>query len=424
MRGAGDRHERAERARIGAANHGLVVQGVSEAKARPEGAGNKSRPACESQCCPDRARENDGAGDAAGSRDSAWSARNRLQRSSRPVGGRLVSQRRPKIQNQLAVHMPVVLDEAREIRELLADETDVSIARSRHSRAGTTRRHCRPALGSVPLGTPVSVIAEADAASLTLPAEAVVVIELKHAAELESVRAVDPGEIVVVRIDGIFGSVVGLAAPTACSCCDPPVNEFTRLSLQSGTLPRQNLSLPIADVLLRRLVILTPVVAAGIKVIELGGAERPIPTEANDVGGLLQVVVVGVEAGQRGRTVGPGTDRFAIVAVVAGDAVLLVEDVIAFDAALIHRLNIGAVSDDVVVVDIADRSRRGAGVRRERAAASGRRPAPGPRCGLKWLWESCCRETGVRVTVPFGVNDLRGGVVDRNLGARWHSPTY
>ena len=52
--------------------------------------------------------------------------------------------------------------------------------------------------------------------------------------------------------------------------------------------------------------------------------------------GLLQIVVIRVEARQRGRAARAGNLLLAIITVVSGDAVSLVEDMIALHARLIH----------------------------------------------------------------------------------------
>ena len=111
--------------------------------------------------------------------------------------------------------LPVVLEVTGEIRKLLADEADgidlsaVGIAEQERGES---------VAAGVGIGTARNsgfLIAEADAAGFALAAESVVVIELVHAAELERVLAVDPGEVVVVGVDGVLGAVVGLAAPGA-----------------------------------------------------------------------------------------------------------------------------------------------------------------------------------------------------------------
>ncbi len=95
--------------------------------------------------------------------------------------------------------------------------------------------------------------------------------------------------------------------------------------------------------------ILTPVVAARIEVIDLGGAERPGPTEAEDVAVLGQIVVIGVEAGERGRSVRAIGLMLTVVAVISGDAMLLVEYVIALDAPFIDGIDLGSARFEEII---------------------------------------------------------------------------
>src|SRR5258708_27703292 len=58
--------------------------------------------------------------------------------------------------------------------------------------------------------------------------------------------------------------------------------------------------------------------------------------------------------------------RFAVASVITGDPVLLVEHMVAFDAALVNGPHVGAVSDDENVSDLARRARdRSMRIRRE-----------------------------------------------------------
>ena len=52
--------------------------------------------------------------------------------------------------------------------------------------------------------------------------------------------------------------------------------------------------------------VLAPVVAAGVEVVELGGLEGLVPAQSEHVAVLGEVVVVGVETGQGGGPSGPG----------------------------------------------------------------------------------------------------------------------
>src|SRR5581483_9880833 len=183
------------------------------------------------------------------------------------------------------------------------------------------------------------------------------------------VRAMNPGEIVVVGVDGVFRTVVRLAAPRAVIAVSAR-KQIHKVLVAVRHIAEAEFAFPVADVFLRRVMILSPIVAAGIEVIQLGRCERPVPAETHYVGGLLEIVVVRVEAGQSRWTVGAGNSRFTIESVVAGDALLLVEHVITLDAALVDGLHVCSVGDDVVIVDVAVGAGYGGGsVRRQHSAA-------------------------------------------------------
>ena len=103
-----------------------------------------------------------------------------------------------EVQDQLGVDAPVVLDVSGEVRPLLADEADrvdlaaVGLAEQERGEriAAAVRWLVSPAAAGFRK-------AEAGAAGDALAAEAVVVGQLVHAAELERDAALDPGEVVV-----------------------------------------------------------------------------------------------------------------------------------------------------------------------------------------------------------------------------------
>ena len=103
--------------------------------------------------------------------------------------------------------MPIVLEKASKVGKLLADEADridlPAVGVSKQERGKGVTALVR--VGAV--GPPGFGIAESKTAGYAWPAEAVVMIDLKRAAELETMRAMYPGKVVVVRIDGVFGSV-------------------------------------------------------------------------------------------------------------------------------------------------------------------------------------------------------------------------
>src|SRR5262249_55326822 len=131
-----------------------------------------------------------------------------------------------------------------------------------------------------------------------LAAKAVVVIALVHAAHLESVLVLNPRQIVVERVDGVFRTVVGLAAPGSVTLAEAQPQQV----LVTVRNARQaNLILPVIASQRRRLrwiVILAPVVAARVEVVEQRRAEGMIPAHSEHVAVALRVVVIGVEAGK------------------------------------------------------------------------------------------------------------------------------
>ena len=96
-------------------------------------------------------------------------------------------------------------------------------------------------------GKPVVFGSERCAARDTLPAETVVVVALIHPADFEGVLALDPGQIVIKRVDGIFRSVVGRAAPGGVAFAE--AESRRRFSSQSGTPARQTLSFQLMPLL-------------------------------------------------------------------------------------------------------------------------------------------------------------------------------
>src|SRR5260370_20986316 len=165
--------------------------------------------------------------------------------------------------------MPVVLDIARESRPLLADEAN-RIQRSAIGITEQQRSERRSALVRVTNSGDAGIqIAEGGAAGNTLPSKAVVVAYLEHATQLQSVRALHPGEVVVESIDSIFAAIVGAAAPTA---------EVAKIKVQQvlftvRNVPQAHFILPMNAALyggLDGIVTLAPVIAPGVKVIQLG----------------------------------------------------------------------------------------------------------------------------------------------------------
>ena len=149
-------------------------------------------------------------------------------------------------------------------------------------------------------------------------------------------------KVVVVAIDRIFRAVVGLAAPRAVSIAGPAGEEIDQVLIAVGNVGQTEFILPVADVFLRRLVILAPVVPAGIKVIDLIRADGPDPAKADDIGLLNQIVIVGIQSRQGGRTIRAERLVFQVVPIVAGNPVLAVKVVIDLDALLVDRIDLGS----------------------------------------------------------------------------------
>src|SRR6266853_3921374 len=131
--------------------------------------------------------------------------------------------------------------------------------------------------------------------------------------------ALHPGEVVVIRIDRILATVVGIATPRAVTV--GIVANLQEVLTTIGNIAETHFVLPVNPADhggLGWIVIFAPVIAAGVKMVEFGRAESPVPTEANHVAEAFQVVVVGVVAGKGGRSVGAGYLALAVVAIIAG----------------------------------------------------------------------------------------------------------
>src|SRR5262249_6202277 len=120
----------------------------------------------------------------------------------------------PVIQRQLRTHTPVVLKISCKVRPFLADEAKrVNLAaidvaeQERRKGVATARGETRIAGKSCLLGR------VRRAPGYALAAIAVVVIALIHTAGFEGMFALDPGQVVVERVNRIFRSIVGLPAP-------------------------------------------------------------------------------------------------------------------------------------------------------------------------------------------------------------------
>src|SRR6185295_5054298 len=99
----------------------------------------------------------------------------------------------------------------------------------------------------------------------------------------------DPAQVVVEAVDRVSRSVVGQSAPVSVAVAEGESNQVVAAIRH---IRKTEFVLPVADVLLRRLVILSPVVPAGVELVEDSRTERVIPAHAENVAGLLQIVIV------------------------------------------------------------------------------------------------------------------------------------
>src|SRR5437016_5427151 len=114
----------------------------------------------------------------------------------------------------MGVDTPVVLNIAAKIVKLLANKADgVDLAS-----VGITQQERGESISALSgirnVGFAGFQIAEAYAAGDALAPEAIVVVQLVHAAELQGVRTFNPSEVVVVGIDCVLRAVICLSAPS------------------------------------------------------------------------------------------------------------------------------------------------------------------------------------------------------------------
>src|SRR5207253_11325747 len=155
--------------------------------------GQRSRP----YAAGPRAREKHGSGPAT----SGWigSSRREVAPTVLETGGWQVDViAQTQVQDQMGIDTPVILNVAAEIVKLLADKSDgVDLAsvgitqQERGESISALSRICDAGLAGLQ-------IAEAYAAGDALAPEAIVVVQLVHAAELQGVRTLNPSEVVVV----------------------------------------------------------------------------------------------------------------------------------------------------------------------------------------------------------------------------------
>ena len=120
-------------------------------------------------------------------------------------------------------------------------------------------------------GLPVCLKSKPDASRHALPSEAIVVGMLILAAEFEGVLAPDHREVVREHLDQVFAAVVGIAAPLAIAVGE---GELQQVLVAVRHVQEADLLLPVNaadDGRLRWVVILFPIVAAAVEVVEHGG---------------------------------------------------------------------------------------------------------------------------------------------------------
>ncbi len=83
-----------------------------------------------------------------------------------------------------------------------------------------------------------------------MASESVVVVDLELSAELKRVRSFDPGEVVVVGIDGVFRTVVGGAAPGRIVIAVAAGEQIHQVLIAVGNVSEAELALPIPGIFL------------------------------------------------------------------------------------------------------------------------------------------------------------------------------
>jgi hypothetical protein len=134
------------------------------------------------------------------------------------------------------------------------------------------------------------------------------------------VPAFDPCQVVIERIYGVLRTVVGRAAPAG----ELGKAQVGQVLIAVRDVRQAEFLLPVDSALdggIRRIVVLAPVVAASIEMIEQRGREIVVPGEPVHFTLALQIVVVVVIAGESGWSGGTKLQVAAVDAEVARDAV-------------------------------------------------------------------------------------------------------
>ena len=258
------------------------------------------------------------------------------------------------VDRQLAVYTKIVLNVTSVGRPLLANKTNgidgaaACVSQQERGERGTALSW----IVNPPYpGQACILIAEAGATGNALASKAIVMANLHSGTELDGMAPLDPSEVVVKTIDRVFTSIVGSTSPRL----NITEIEVKQVLAAIGNIGEANFVFPVCSTFhgrLKGIVTLAPIVAAGIEVVQFGWAEGPIPTETNYDAGLLRIVVIGKQTGKSGRSIGAGFNLFAIVAVVARDAMVIIKRVIALDANLCIGFYFGSTGDKVIVIDV------------------------------------------------------------------------
>ena len=417
MRGAGHRGDVAVAQAGGSANDGLLLVGVGHPEARAEvleiGIGQRARSFA--------ARTGTGVNQSA---LNAPGQRVRLVRVEVAPAIVFASRRKhglpthAKVDHQIRFDPPVRLEEAGIGGPLLADVADSF----RHAVGGVAKQHRRDGTaarrGEVGVALAAAGVFEVErhAAGDALAAKAVVILIHRLSAELDRVFASDDRHIVGKLLDEVLRPVVGASAPLAVAVGEVHIDQVLSAV---GDIDGAEFGFPIDAAQhggLRRIVILFPVVAAAVEVVEDRRRDVPIPAGAENIRGPAGIVVIHEQAGQIGGALRARLFKGAVVAPVARDAVFVVEDVVALQTELGVGPNDAAAGDQEIVLHITDRSRGRTVVRCRRHAAAENTE------GLhNFRVEEALRNQIVRKRCPGDqprrVGGLRGGVVNRDPGA-------
>src|SRR5207237_10086330 len=98
--------------------------------------------------------------------------------------------------------------------------------------------------------------------------------QLEHAAKLERMSTADPTEVVVVAIDRVLRSVVGITSPSPVPIARSQVHQVL---IAIGHVRQAELVLPVGDILLWRVLRVPPVLVACIERASLIWTQHIVP---------------------------------------------------------------------------------------------------------------------------------------------------